>query len=68
MSGEIIIQAEQREVLAQALTDAEYYRDPPLNCLACRTQDRLCDHCTADLARARSYIFLSRKLGIQKEQ
>jgi hypothetical protein len=68
MSGEIIIQPEQREILAQALADAEYYRDPPLHCLACGVQDTLCDHCAADLARARSYLSLSRTLGIQKPE
>lgn len=65
MPGEIIIQPEQREVLAQALADAEYYRDPPLHCLTCGTQDTLCDRCTADLARARAYLSLSRTLGMQ---
>jgi hypothetical protein len=55
---------EQREVLAQALDDAVSYRDPPLYCPACETPERLCDHCTATLARARSYLALSRTLGI----
>jgi hypothetical protein len=53
-----------REVLAQALADAVSYRDPPLYCRACETQDGLCGQCTATLARARSYLALSRTLGM----
>ena len=54
----------QREALAQALADAVSYRDPPLYCRACQTQDALCERCAAALARARSYLALSRALGI----
>lgn len=68
MSGELIIQPEQREVLAQALADAEYYRDPPLHCVACGPHDELCDHCAADLVRAQSYLSLSRTLGVQESE
>jgi hypothetical protein len=59
---------EQREVLAQALADAVSYRDPPLYCADCEPQDRLCDDCAATLVRARSYLALSRTLGIPDPQ
>ena len=56
---------DQREVLRQALADAVYYRDPPLRCPACDAGDTLCAQCAAGLARARSYLALSRELGLQ---
>jgi hypothetical protein len=56
--------AEQREVLRQALADAEYYRDPPPECPACPTPDQLCEQCAAGLARARAYLALSRAFGL----
>jgi len=52
-------------VLAQALADAEYYRDPPLYCAACEAQGALCEACRAGLARARAYLTLGRDLGMQ---
>jgi hypothetical protein len=55
----------QREVLRQALADAVYYRDPPLECQACGMRDGLCDQCAAALARARAYLDLGRALGIE---
>jgi hypothetical protein len=55
----------QREILSQALADAVYYRDPPAQCQACDSVDRLCDDCAAGLARARAYLALSRELGIE---
>jgi len=56
----------QRETLAQALADAVSYRDPPLYCDACETQQStLCEQCAATLARARAYVHLSREMGIQ---
>ncbi len=62
--NELLIAPEQRDILRQALADAEYYRDPPLRCATCRGPDRLCRQCTADLARARSYLALGRSLGL----
>lgn len=56
---------EQREVLRQALTDAEHYRDPPVSCPACPTPDQLCEKCTDGLARARAYRALSRALALE---
>jgi hypothetical protein len=56
---------EQREVLRQALADAEHYRDPPVSCPACPTPDQLCEECADGLARARTYLALSRTLGLQ---
>ncbi len=54
----------QREVLRQALADAVYYRDPPVECPSCEALDRLCDQCAAGLARARAYLALARAFGI----
>jgi len=62
----IILQPEQREILRQALADAVYYRDPPVYCPACETQQALCEQCAATLARARAYLALSRTLGMHE--
>jgi hypothetical protein len=62
------IPPEQRELLCQALADAVYYCDPPAQCRACDTLDRLCDNCAAGLARASAYLALGRKLGIAVPQ
>lgn len=56
---------EQCEVLRQALADAVYYRDPPVWCPACPMPDRLCAECADGLARARTYLTLSRALGLE---
>ncbi|HEV2242968.1 MAG TPA: hypothetical protein VGR98_18145 [Streptosporangiaceae bacterium] len=67
MSATIILQPGQRDLLAQALADAVYYRDPPVHCAACDAQhapDGLCSECTATLARATAYLDLSRALGL----
>ena len=61
----LMIAAEQRELLRQALADAVYYRDPPTECRACEVRDGLCDQCAAELARARSYLGLGRELGVE---
>jgi hypothetical protein len=55
----------QRETLRQALADAVYYRDPPLNCAACPSTDRLCDQCASGHRRARAYLTLSHELGLE---
>ncbi len=55
----------QREVLRQALADAVYYRDPPLECSSCEALDALCADCAAGLARARAYLDLGRELGLE---
>jgi hypothetical protein len=66
MPGTVItLQPGQREVLEQALADAVFYRDPPLNCRACETRHTLCSRCAAELARARSYLTLSARLNTQ---
>jgi hypothetical protein len=67
MPATIILQPGQRDLLAQALADAVYYRDPPVHCAACDAQhapDGLCSECTATLARATAYLDLSRALGL----
>jgi hypothetical protein len=68
MPATITLQPGQRELLAQALADAVYYRDPPVHCPACDTreaQGTLCDQCAATLARATAYLDLGRKLGLE---
>jgi hypothetical protein len=55
----------QREVLRQALADAIYYRDPPVQCAACPSPDRLCGPCAAGHERARAYMALSYDLGLE---
>jgi hypothetical protein len=68
MQPTITLQPEQHELLAQALADAVYYRDPPVYCPACDVQDTLCEQCTAGLARASAYLTLSRTLGMHETQ
>lgn len=58
----------QREVLGNALADAVYYRDPPVECSACDVQGELCDTCAAGLARACAYLALGRELGVELPQ
>ena len=60
----LVVPAAQREVLLQALADAVYYRDPPVECRACEERDDgLCDGCSAGLQWARAYLALGRELG-----
>ena len=68
MPATITIQPGQRDLLAQALADAVYYRDPPVHCAACDAQHApgaLCQQCAATLARATAYLDLGRELGLQ---
>jgi hypothetical protein len=66
MKAAITLQRGQRELLAQALSDAIYYRDPPVYCPSCDAAERaLCDGCVATLARASAYLDLRRKLGLE---
>jgi hypothetical protein len=60
---------EKRDLLAQALADAVFYRDPPANCTACEAQEtqssrELCTPCEESLARAMAYLELGRELGL----
>jgi hypothetical protein len=64
MAATLTLLPEQRELLAQALADAVYYRDPPVHCPACATPDTLCEQCAAGLARARAYLTLGSDLGV----
>jgi hypothetical protein len=59
----LVVATAQREVLLQALADAVYYRDPPVECKACEARDELCDGCAAGLERARAYLALGHELG-----
>lgn len=68
MPPTITLQPQQRDVLAQALADAVFYRDPPIYCPACEAQDApevLCPDCAATLARARAYLDLGQALGLE---
>lgn len=60
----LLVPAAQRELLRQALADAVFYRDPPVECRACAGRDELCDACADGLARARGYLALGRALGM----
>ena len=69
MPATITIQPAQRTLLAQALADAIYYRDPPVNCTACtareaRSSRELCADCETALARATAYLRLAEQLGL----
>lgn len=68
MPATITLQPAQRELLAQALADAVYYRDPPMQCPDCDGQDpnALCAECTTALARATAYLDLRRELGLEE--
>jgi hypothetical protein len=61
----LMIPADQRSLLCEALADAVYYRDPPVECGSCDAVDGLCDACAAGLARARAYLELGRELGME---
>lgn len=65
MPATITLLPGQREVLAQALADAVYYRDPPVHCPVCDARDELCEQCAATLARASAYLDLGRELGLE---
>jgi hypothetical protein len=55
---------EHHLLLGQALADAVYYRDPPLQCSACEITGDLCTACADGLALARSYLALGHQLGL----
>jgi hypothetical protein len=61
----LLVTTAQREVLRQALADAVFYRDPPVECRACSDRDDLCDACAGGLACARAYLALGRDLGME---
>jgi hypothetical protein len=64
----LTLQPDQHDLLAQALADAVYYRDPPVHCPACEVlagHDALCQDCAATLARATAYLNLRRALGLE---
>jgi uncharacterized membrane protein len=60
----IDLSSKQRETLRQAMTDAVYFRDPPVQCANCPA-DGLCTPCSQTLARARSYRELSKAIGLE---
>jgi hypothetical protein len=60
----IRLQPAQRETLRQAITDAVFYRDPPLRCPDCEALPWLCRQCAGGLAQARDYLALMRELEI----
>jgi hypothetical protein len=70
MPPAITLRPQQRDLLQQALADAVYYRDPPVECRALLTDtqqalDTLCQECAATLARATAYLDLGRELGLE---
>jgi hypothetical protein len=63
----LTLRPEQRELLARALADAVYYRDPPADCEACKAltdETKLCEACAATFAVASSYLDLGSNLGV----
>jgi hypothetical protein len=58
------LQPTQRETLRQALADAIFYCDPPLQCADCERLAGLCIQCAAGLSQARAYLALSRELDL----
>ena len=67
MAATLTLRAEQRDLLAQALADAVFYRDPPADCQACKElgdETKLCDQCAVTFALASSYLNLGRDLGM----
>jgi hypothetical protein len=67
MTATLTLYAEQRELLAQALADAVFYRDPPADCHACQElndESKLCEPCAVTFALASSYLDLGSDLGM----
>ena len=67
MTATLTLRPEQRELLAQALADAVFYRDPPADCQACKElndETKLCEQCAVTFAQASSYLDLGSDLGI----
>jgi hypothetical protein len=56
---------EQRELLSMALSDAVFYRDPPLVCGDCQAPYGLCEECGTGVTRARAYRALIRAFGLK---
>jgi hypothetical protein len=59
-----VLTDDQRKVLCQAIADAVYYRDPPVQCSACSPED-LCGECSDGFTRALSYLELRQTLGLE---
>ena len=67
MTARLTLRHEQRELLAQALADAVFYRDPPVDCQACKDlndESKLCEQCAVTFALASSYRDLGSDLGM----
>ena len=64
-----VLDAQQCEVLAQALADAITFRDPAGFCPRCEaTPAALCDDHSADLHLTDAYLALARELGIKVDR
>jgi hypothetical protein len=67
MTATLTLRPEQRELLAKALADAVFYRDPPADCQACKELNddaKLCEQCAGTFALASSYLDLGNDLGM----
>jgi hypothetical protein len=56
MALTLTLRPEQHDLLAPALADAVYYRDPPADCEACKAlndETKLCEACAATLTALR---------------
>jgi hypothetical protein len=63
----LTVSCEQYELLESALSDAVYYRDPPVNCRSCEAlndETKLCAECAELLGRSRAYLVLGNELGM----
>jgi hypothetical protein len=67
MTATFTLRPEQCELLALALADAVFYRDPPADCQACKElndETKLCEQCAVTFALASSYLDLGSDLGM----
>jgi hypothetical protein len=63
----LTVSCEQYELLENALSDAIYYRDPPVNCASCEAlndETKLCEDCAERLAQSSAYLDLGNELGL----
>jgi hypothetical protein len=67
MTATLTLRPEQRELLARALADAVYYRDPPQDCEDCAAlndETKLCEECAETHAVGMAYLDLGSDLGV----
>lgn len=63
----LTVSRDQYQLLENALSDAVYYRDPPVNCASCEAlsdETKLCAECADRLAHSSAYLDLGNELGM----